>query len=159
MDVLTLARAKKVAQELVAAVSGDVDDLEKVVEDLSLDLAALVTDTNVIDEDGDIASTLIINRLRQHIWQNEDEALICEEGTVTLTNTQKFPFNDSRVTVALAKTQKDTKYVVVTDVQTVAGNIGDVTVTDKQVNGFKIGYSGGAASVTVKYNVIGGFDA
>ena len=159
MDVLTLARAKKVAQELVAAVSGDVDDLEKVVEDLSLDLAALVTDTDVINEDGDIASTLIINRLRQHIWQNEDEALICEEGTVTLTNTQKFPFNDSRVTVALANTQKDTKYVVVTDVQTVAGNIGDVTVTDKQVNGFKIGYSGGAASVTVKYYVIGGFDA
>lgn len=159
MDVLTLARAKKVAQELVAAVSGDVDDLEKVVEDLSLDLAALVTDTNVINEDGDIASTMIINRLRQHIWQNEDEALICEEGTVTLTNTQKFPFNDSRVSVALAKTQKDTKYVVVTDVQTVAGNIGDVTVTDKQVNGFKIGYSGGAASVTVKYYVIGGFDA
>lgn len=159
MDVLTLARAKKVAQELVAAVSGDVDDLEKVVEDLSLDLAALVTDTDVINEDGDIASTLIINRLRQHIWQNEDEALICEEGTVTLTNTQKFPFNDSRVSVALAKTQKDTKYVVVTDVQTVAGNIGDVTVTDKQVNGFKIGYSGGAASVTVKYYVIGGFDA
>ena len=159
MDVLTLARAKKVAQELVAAVSGDVDDLEKVVEDLSLDLAALVTDTDVINEDGDIASTLIINRLRQHIWQNNDEALICEEGTVTLTNTQKFPFNDSRVTVALAKTQKDTKYVVVTDVQTVAGNIGDVTVTDKQVNGFKIGYSGGAASVTVKYYVIGGFDA
>lgn len=159
MDVLTLARAKKVAQELVAAVSGDVDDLEKVVEDLSLDLAALVTDTDVINEDGDIASTLIINRLRQHIWQNEEEAMICEEGTVTLTNTQKFPFNDSRVTVALAKTQKDTKYVVVTDVQTVAGNIGDVTVTDKQVNGFKIGYSGGAASVTVKYYVIGGFDA
>lgn len=159
MDVLTLARAKKVAQELVAAVSGDVDDLEKVVEDLSLDLAALVTDTDVINEDGDIASTLIINRLRQHIWQNEDEALICEEGTVTLSNTQKFPFNDSRVTVALAKTQKDTKYVVVTDVQTVAGNIGDVTVTDKQVNGFKIGYSVGAASVTVKYYVIGGFDA
>ena len=159
MDVLTLARAKKVAQELVAAVSGDVDDLEKVVEDLSLDLAALVTDTDVINEDGDIASTLIINRLRQHIWQNDDEALICEEGTVTLTNTQKFPFNDSRVSVALAKTQKDTKYVVVTDVQTVAGNIGDVTVTDKQVNGFKIGYSGGAASVTVKYYVIGGFDA
>ena len=159
MDVLTLARAKKVAQELVAAVSGDVDDLEKVVEDLSLDLAALVTDTDVINEDGDIASTLIINRLRQHIWQNEDEALICEEGTVTLSNTQKFPFNDSRVTVALAKTQKDTKYVVVTDVQTVAGNIGDVTVKDKQVNGFKVGYSGGAASVTVKYYVIGGFDA
>lgn len=159
MDVLTLARAKKVAQELVAAVNGDVDDLEKVVEDLSLDLAALVTDTDVINEDGDIASTLIINRLRQHIWQNEDEALICEEGTVTLSNSQKFPFNDSRVSVALAKTQKDTKYVVVTDVQTVAGNIGDVTVTDKQVNGFKIGYSGGAASVTVKYYVIGGFDA
>ena len=32
-------------------------------------------------------------------------------------------------------------------------------LTDEQVNGFKIGYSGGAASVTVKYYVIGGFDA
>lgn len=158
MDALTLARAKKVAQALVDAVAGDVGDLDKVVDQLSEDLAALVTDAGIIDQDGDIASELIINRLRQHIWQNEEEALICEVGSVTLTNTAKFPFNNSQATVALAKVQKDTNYTVIPE-DSLLGNVGDIVVSNKQVNGFKIEFTGSAASATVKYIVIGGYDA
>lgn len=156
MDVLTLARAKKVAQSLVDAVSGDVSDLEKVVDDLSKDLAELVSDASVINEDGDVASTLIINRLRQHIWQNEADAPVCEAGSVTLTNTAIFPFNNSKKSVALAKVQADLNYAVIAWTDSEAGNIGDIQVTEKQVNGFKVSYSGSASTAVVNYIVIGG---
>ena len=158
MDVLTLARAKKVAQDLVNAVSGDVGDLENTVDDLAEDLAGLVTDAGIIDQDGDIASELIINRLRQHIWQNEEEKPICEAGSVSLTNTAKFPFNNSQKTVALAKTQKDINYTVIPE-DPLLGNVGDIAISNKQVNGFKIEFTGSAASATVKYIVIGGIVA
>lgn len=150
MDMLTLAQAKKFAKSLC-------DALDLQVEGLADDVEGLDSDLIIVNEDGDVASKLIVNALRQHIWKSESEAYVCEKGEVTLTNTQKFPFNNSRATVALQKTQKDLNYVVVAEVTTVAGNIGEVSVTDKQVNGFKIGFSGGAKSVAVKFYVIGGF--
>lgn len=156
MDVLTLAQAKKYARALVEAMGGDVDALEKAIDDIENDISGIEGDVVVVDADGDLASTLILNRLRQHIWQNEDDALICETGTVTLTNTQTFPFNNSQKSVALANTQKNTKYVVIPEDVT-EGNIGEIVITDKQVNGFKIAFTGSAASATVKYTVIGGF--
>ena len=150
MDFITLAQAKKYAKALI-------DALDLNVEQLGEDVGLLEDDVIIVDADGDLATTLIMNRLRQHIWQNEDDALICEDGTVSMTNTQKFPFNDSQKTVALVKTQKNTKYVVIVDDVT-AGNVGDIVVTDKQVNGFKIGFTGSASSVKVTYSVIGGYD-
>lgn len=114
----------------------------------------LGADVDVVNADGDIASKLLMNALRQHIWKGEDEALICEEGTKSLTNTRRFPFNDSVQTVALVNTQRNTKYAVVTDVP--AGNVGDIIVSDKQVNGFKLAFTGGASAATIKYIVIGG---
>lgn len=156
MDVLTLARAKKVAQDLVNVVSGNVSDLDQDVDNLSKDLAELVTDARIIDQDGDIASELIINRLRQHIWQNEADAPVCESGSVMLTNTAKFPFNNSKKSVALAKAQTDLNYAVIAWTDSEAGNIGDIQVTEKQVNGFKVSYSGSASTAVVNYIVIGG---
>ena len=127
------------------------------MEELGINVDELGDDLLIVDEDGDVASKLLINALRQHIWQSEDEALICEDGSVTLTNTKKFPFNDSKKSVSLAKTQKNTKYVIIAEVTSVAGNIGDINVSDRLTNGFKMAFTGGAKSVTVKYYVIGGF--
>lgn len=150
MDVLTLVKAKKYAKALIDTLGEDVEELEINVDELGDDLL-------IVNEDGDVASKLIVNALRQHIWQSEDEALICEDGTVTLTNTKKFPFNDSKKSVSLAKTQKNTKYVIIAEVTSVAGNVGDINVSDRLTNGFKMAFTGGAKSVTVKYYVIGGF--
>ena len=156
MDMLTLARARKIAKALVDALGEDVTDLSGDVTELSGLLDDLGADVDVVNADGDIASKLLMNRLRQHIWKTEDEALICEEGTKTLTNTRKFPFNDSQQTVALVNTQRNTKYAVIAEITTIAGNTGDVTVSDKQVNGFKLAFTGGASAATIKYIVIGG---
>ncbi len=150
MDMLTLAKAKKYAKALIETLGEDVEELEINVDELGDDLL-------IVDQDGDVASKLIVNALRQHIWQSEDEELTCEDGSVTLTNTKKFPFNDSKKSVSLAKTQKNTKYVIIAEVTSVAGNVGDINVSDRLTNGFKMAFTGGAKSVTVKYYVIGGF--
>ena len=47
--------------------------------------------------------------------------------------------------------------MILAEVTTVAGNIGEIVVSDKLTNGFKLAYTGGAKTVTVKYYVIGGF--
>lgn len=157
MDVITLAKAKKYAQALISTLGEEVSELDEAVKGLGDDVEDVADDILIVDHDGDLASKLIINRLRQHIWENEDAALICEEGTKTLTNTKRFPFNDSKASVSLTKAQKNTKYMIIAEVSTVAGNIGDIVVSDKLTNGFKLAFTGGAKSVTVKYFVIGGF--
>jgi len=157
MDVLTLAKAKKYAKALIDTLGEDIGELDEAVKNLGEDVEDVEGDILIVDQDGDLASKLIINVLRQHMWKNEDDALVCEEGTKTLTNTKRFPFNDSKASVSLAKTQKNTKYVIIAEPSTVAGNIGDINVSDRLTNGFKLAFTGSAKSVTVKYYVIGGF--
>lgn len=79
-----------------------------------------------------------------------------EIQTVTLTNTLSFPFNDSVKTVSLATARKTLNYDVTWEVTAANGNIGDITVTDKQLNGFKLTYDGSASSVTMKIRIKGG---
>lgn len=105
--------------------------------------------------DRQISVTLLLNYIRQHedAWVGFKET----HGTVDLTNTQEYPFNDSMQTVALGVTMPDTVYAVIARVVTSSGDAGDVVVADKLTNGFKIGYTGSAKSATVEYIVIGGF--
>ena len=145
MDILTLTLARKAAKEAGA--------------DADAHVAELAAQISEEDLDKDTAFELLLNAFRQHKWKNEDEAPICEEGSVTLTNTGKYPFNNSVQTVALAKTQKNIKYAVITEIASANGNPGEAVVSDKQVNGFKLAYTGSASSVVVKYIVIGGIIA
>ena len=82
-----------------------------------------------------------------------------ETGSVTLTNSKEYPFNDSRVTVSLSTTRHNLYYDVETVVMAYSGGLpGSVTVTDKQLNGFKLGFDGSASSVTVTYRVKEGME-
>lgn len=81
-----------------------------------------------------------------------------ETGEVTLTNTDKFPFNNSAVSVPLANERDNMNYLVeIVKVEPV-GNPGEIEVSDRQVNGFKLAFTGSASSVKVTYAVIGGYD-
>ena len=74
---------------------------------------------------------------------------------VTLTNTLDYPFNNSKKTIAI--NPKDTlEYRVYVEIQGNIANVGDVIITDKQVNGFKIAYTGSAKSVKIRCFVTGG---
>lgn len=79
-----------------------------------------------------------------------------EVGQVTLTNTQAYPFNNSKITVALQKARDTLNYTVQTEIISANGFPGDIKISDKQLNGFKIEFTGSATSVTVKYIVRGG---
>lgn len=125
--------------------------------------AETFTGANLLDMD--IVVRLVMNLARQNHWDIEDiqkwigDHDSFESGTVTLTNSQNFPFNNSKRSVSLNKSRNTTNYVVLTEVTSFTGNVGEIEVSDKLVNGFKIAHTGSASSVTVKYVVIGGFEA
>lgn len=121
------------------------------------------TNLNQMDQgtqDAKAATALILNAMRQIGWRTDDleKATVQEVGTKTLTNTKTFPFNDSKASVALTNTRENLNYVVVIVEVTGSGNIGEVEVCDRLVNGFKLAFTGSAKSVTVKYAVIGGYN-
>lgn len=76
---------------------------------------------------------------------------------VSLTNTagEAF-FNNSAKTVALSVNRDSLDYTVDAEIITPVDNVGDIIVYDKQVNGFKVKYTGSAASVNLKLYVQGG---
>lgn len=118
---------------------------------------------NIMDDgimDAHVAAKLVLNALRQCGWRVEDleKATVQETGTKTLTNSLKFPFNNSQVSVPLTNRRDNLNYVVVIVSVTGTGNVGEVEVSDRLVNGFKIAYTGSAKSVAVTYAVIGGYE-
>mgnify|MGYP001860381644 FL=1 len=83
------------------------------------------------------------------------EGIILED---TLTNSQKYPFNNSTKTLALgnANVRNNKDYTVIVEAEAEDGFVGDIVVTDKMLNGFKLAYTGSASSVNVKCYVQGG---
>ena len=113
-------------------------------------------------EDAHIGAAQSLIGIRQNTWRIEalEKATVQETGTVTLTNTQAFPFNNSQVTVPLTNVRDNLNYVVeIISVTPTGGPAGDIDVSERQVNGFKIAFTGSASSVAVTYAVIGGYDA
>lgn len=79
-------------------------------------------------------------------------------GTATLTNTKRYPFNNSAQTVALEAARDHRDYTVITEVLSAEGEVGDVTVSGRAVNGFKLAFTGSAAQAVIHYTVIGGLE-
>jgi hypothetical protein len=77
---------------------------------------------------------------------------------VNLANTQSYPFNDSKKTVQLSKNRNRKDYTVLVEIESsTGGGVGDIKITDKLLNGFKIEYSGAATSATARCIIQGGY--
>ena len=137
MDLLAYLLAKKAASGDAAAAEAAAKAYTDAAQDAEL-------------FDRKVSFGLLLNYVRQH----EIEA---QYGTVTLTNSLAFPFNDSQKTVSLTAYMPDTHYAVVTQIKSAVGNPGEVEVFDKLTNGFKLKTTGSASGVVVDYIVIGGF--
>lgn len=118
-------------------------------------------------QDGQVLTGQAMDDIDQALLEH-DEALallnqqmqklrVVETGTVTLTNSQEFPFNNSHKTVALVTAQANSDYLVDVEVDEANGNVGEVIVSSRMTNGFAIEFTGSATSVSVNYFVIGGF--
>lgn len=96
--------------------------------------------------------TEVVNHQKDQISNMKGEII-----TTTLTNTAgEAWFNNSAKTLALSVNRDTLDYTVTAEVQTPVDNVGDIIVYDKQVNGFKVRYTGSAASVSLKLYVKGG---
>ena len=74
-------------------------------------------------------------------------------GVLNLVNTKEFPFNDSLVTVALPAPLDRSDYDVYTSVLNSTGETGDIVISGKARNGFKIAYTGSASQVELLWKV------
>lgn len=79
-----------------------------------------------------------------------------EEKAVTLSNSQSYPFNNSTQTIALSRVINFTDYTVEAEITDHDGNVGDVRIFDRMLNGFKVAYDGSAKSATIKLRIKGG---
>ena len=79
-----------------------------------------------------------------------------EEKAVTLSNSQSYPFNNSTQTSALSRVRNCTDYTVEAEITDHDGNVGDVRIFDRMLNGFKVAYVGSAKSATIKLRIKGG---
>ncbi len=84
------------------------------------------------------------------------DTLTGETGSITLENSSVYPFNNSVRSVGLKVPRDTTDYTVDVYVVSAEGSVGNITVTDKLCNGFKIAFTGGAKSATIKYVIRGG---
>ena len=113
--------------------------------------------------DAHAAVNIILNALRQTQWRVDDveswiaHHKIVEFGEAELSNTQKFPFNNSMKSIVLSTAQSG-DYIVETEVVEFDGNVGEVEVSSKLSNGFKLAYTGSASYAVIDYIVIGGFE-
>lgn len=108
-----------------------------------------------ISNAGELAALLAVGAIHQH-QQLAD--VVGEVLTVVLTNNQKYPFNNSVKTVALTQPRNHLNYTVTAEVLECSGGFaGDIEVSAKLQNGFKIAHTGSATSVKLKVFVKGGF--
>lgn len=102
-----------------------------------------------------IAAKIILLKALQTAREADGEAY-----EVTLTNNQKYPFNstmDTPTTVALNKSKVSKNYAVDVYVKAyTGGEVGEVHISDKLTNGFKVAFDGNATSVTLILVVRGG---
>lgn len=88
-----------------------------------------------------------------------DSEVLGEVHEITFTNTQAYPFNssvDSPVSVALTRIRKNLFYTVETEIKEHNGLVGDIVVSGKALNGFKISVSGSYKTVTLIVRIKGG---
>ncbi len=110
--------------------------------------------------DAHVAHTLLLNFSRQLGWTQDDILAWLRKvntvyvGTVTLTNSAEFPFHSAPQSVPIGEMLDNTYYEVQTIVTAFKGNVGEIVISDKLTNGFKLACTGSAPSVTVAWVVI-----
>ena len=100
--------------------------------------------------DAHIATALLAIAADQNRYNTNTEVVV-----VDLQNTKRFPFSDAWQRVIMNK-RNTTDYTVTAEVIEHRGNVGDITITYKELNGFIVQYDGSATSAKIKLTITGG---
>ena len=77
--------------------------------------------------------------------------------TTALTNTLSYPFNNSIKLISLPSNKNNTNYTIFTEIVSYSGGfVGDIVISEKMLNGFKIASTGSATTVNLKLYIKGG---
>lgn len=116
-----------------------------------------VATTDDLDEEHLYATAMSAENWRMlRMHGNDIDALKGLTVDVPMTNTLIYPHNNSQQTVSLSAYRNNKDYYVIPEVLSHSGTVGDIEITDKLVNGFKIAYTGAATATTIRCHVIGG---
>lgn len=109
-------------------------------------------------EEGTSAAAIELDVLTQHMLQNNRHLsdLAGEVGEVILTNTETYPFNNSFATVSFLIPRNTLNYRVLVEIVSSVGEVGEVIISAKQLNGMGIEFTGSGSSATIKYYIFGG---
>lgn len=116
--------------------------------------------------DAHIALSVMIDgylQLRREQEHNDSaifDEILGETHEVTLKNSKTYPFNSTvsaPTSVDLTTNRNNLYYSVEANIKSVSGGLaGNIHITDKAVNGFKVSFDGSAKSVTVELKIKGG---
>ncbi|TZE83526.1 hypothetical protein [Calorimonas adulescens] len=113
---------------------------------------------NNIEEGVFAGDAMALEAIRMaRLLKDKTDGLTGEKKTVELTNTQKYPFNNSIQTVSLATSRNTQDYTVYAEIVSYEnGGVGSIEITEKLLNGFKIAFTGAASRVVVNCYIQGG---
>ena len=87
---------------------------------------------------------------------NDELSVIGRLGPIRLENTETYPFNNSRQIVALLWEMPDSNYTVLPELLCAGGEVGEVQVSGKAINGFQLSYTGSAPWAEFSCLILGG---
>lgn len=79
-----------------------------------------------------------------------------QDTFVTLTNTKEYPFNDSAQLILLERERKSADYFVLAEADPSSGDIGQILISDKARNGFRLSFTGSAKEVRIHLKIMDG---
>lgn len=107
-----------------------------------------------------LANWAYLNQLRDDAHMAlMDAEVLGETHEVTLTNNLTAPFNssvDNPKTINLDKRRKNLYYSVETEIKSHKGPVGEIVITDKAENGFKVSFTGSGTEVVLTVRIKGG---
>lgn len=143
----------------VQNVDGSVDHIKDPGEIVEAGTPVNAANLNSMDQGAQEAALIGAEAIRS--LRLTELAVIDEIGffvTANLTNSLAYPFNNSKKTITFPAElfRNSTDYAVVPEVISSDGMVGDIEITDKLLNGFKIAYTGSAKSATIRIYIKGG---
>lgn len=121
-------------------------------------------------EGGILENSLILAEATRVLKEHgrDIDAMTGEMHVIYLYNTAKYPANNSKTTIVLKQPRNNTDYIIAARVVSAvmpngvaidgdpAGTAGNIVITDKLLNGFKVQYTGVAKEVTLEVEIQGG---
>ena len=152
--VTRLGHLKALAQRSLLKISEVTTAITEAIEEIAAAVSDLFSDST----DQGCASRISLWS-DYHAHTRMEAEIAGEAHTITLTNSEKRPFNstlDNPVSVALTTPRKTLFYTVETEIASHTGIVGEIEISAKALNGFKIAFTGSATSVTLNLRIKGG---